>query len=69
LGEKKMEEKKMMWVHLSSVPCNTIAVSAGLPEYGKINNTPERSIANVETYKLVYEQVLTPEQKRRVTAK
>jgi len=34
--------------------------------YGNINNTPERSIEDVETYKVVYEQVLDPEQKRRV---
>ena len=39
------------------------------PAYGKINNTPERSVEAVETYKIVYEQVLTPEQKKRVEPK
>lgn len=34
--------------------------------YGNITNTPERSIEDVETYKRVYEKVLTPEQQRRV---
>ncbi len=34
--------------------------------YGHINNTPERSIEDVETYKTVYEKVLTPDQKKRV---
>ena len=42
-----------------------ICQQAGLA-YGKINNTPERSIADVETYKLVYQQVLDAEQKKRV---
>ncbi|MEI7730475.1 MAG: GDSL-type esterase/lipase family protein [Verrucomicrobiota bacterium] len=36
------------------------------PAYGAINNTPERSIADVETYKTVYQQVLDAEQKKRV---
>jgi lysophospholipase L1-like esterase len=35
------------------------------PAHGKINNTPERSIHEVETYKAVYETVLDPEQKKR----
>lgn len=39
------------------------------PAYGKINNTPERSIASVETYKRVYEQVLDGEQRKRVMPK
>ena len=30
------------------------------PAYGAINNTPERSIETVETYKVVYERCLTP---------
>ena len=42
-----------------------ICQQAGLA-YGKINNTPERSIADVETYKLVYQQVLDAEQRKRV---
>ena len=36
------------------------------PTHGNINNTPERSIEDVATYKLVYEQVLDAEQKKRV---
>lgn len=36
------------------------------PAYAKINNTPERSIAEVETYKQVYEESLDTEQKKRV---
>ena len=34
--------------------------------YGNITNTPERSIEDVETYKAVYQAVLTDEQKKRV---
>lgn len=34
--------------------------------YGNINNTPERSIEDIETYRTVYEQVLTDDQKKRV---
>jgi lysophospholipase L1-like esterase len=34
--------------------------------YAAINNTPERSIEDVETYKTVYQQVLDAEQKKRV---
>ena len=37
--------------------------------YGNINNTPERSIEDVETYKVIYEQVLDVDQKRRVEPK
>jgi lysophospholipase L1-like esterase len=39
------------------------------PAYGKINNTPERSVAGIEAYKVVYEQILTSEQQRRVERK
>ena len=34
--------------------------------YGNITNTPERSIEDIETYKAVYQAVLTDEQKKRV---
>ena len=34
--------------------------------YGNITNTPERSIEDVETYKAVYQAVLTDEQTKRV---
>lgn len=37
--------------------------------YAGINNTPERSVADVETWQKVYEQVLTAEQKKRVEPK
>jgi lysophospholipase L1-like esterase len=33
---------------------------------GRINNTPERSIEHIETYKEVYQQILTDDQRRRV---
>ena len=33
--------------------------------YANITNTPERSIADVETYKAVYRQVLNANQKKR----
>ncbi len=34
--------------------------------YARINNTPERSVEDVEAYKVVYQQILDPDQKRRV---
>ena len=37
--------------------------------YGAINNTPERSIETVETYKVVYEKVLDANQKKHVNPK
>ena len=42
-----------------------ICQAAG-PAYGRINNTPERSIESVEVYSTVYEKVLDSEQKKRV---
>lgn len=36
---------------------------------GKINNTPERSVAQIEAYKTVYQQILTAAQKRRVESR
>lgn len=43
--------------------------NAAGPTYAAINNTPERSVADVETWQKVYAQVLTPEQKKRVEPK
>lgn len=37
--------------------------------FGKINNTPERSAAQIEAYKTVYQQMLTAEQRRRVESR
>jgi hypothetical protein len=37
--------------------------------FGKINNTPERSVAQIEAYKTVYQQILTAEQRRRVESR
>ncbi len=42
-----------------------ISQAAG-PAYGRITNTPERSIESVEVYGVVYEKVLDGEQKKRV---
>ena len=37
--------------------------------YARITNTPERIIEEAELYKAVYDQVLDPEQKKRVDAR
>jgi len=39
------------------------------PAFGKIDNAPERSVAQVEAYKTVYQQILTAKQRRRVDSR